>query len=279
MIRVVTDTTSSLTLEQYRRYGITAVPLYVRRDEVIKKELYELSYEEFYREQRAGVKFFTSQPDPQSFLEVFRQIIEAGDEVVCVTISSKISGTINAANLAKELLASDGITIFDSQESGINQAAMAIRAAEMAGAGESRATITAALEAMRARKRVFFVVETLRYLYEGGRLNGIQALIGSIIQLKPIVWFDNAGVMTSLEKVRTLKAAKARSLELIREQAKLGVEQVGLHYGDNLEEAKEFAGQFEEIVEMPVPLVQVSPVIAVHTGPDLLGPCIITKKV
>lgn len=279
MIKVVTDTTSSLTLEQYRHYGITAVPLYVRQGDVIKKELYELSYEDFYKAQRAGVKFFTSQPDPNSFLEVFREAIEAGDEVVCVTISSKISGTINSAILAKDILASDKITIFDSQESGINQAAMAIKAAEMAGAGESRAKITATLEDMRARKRVFFVVETLRYLYEGGRLSGIQALIGSIIQLKPIVWFDGSGVMTPIEKVRTLKLAKVRALELIKERTKLGVEQVGLHYGDNLEEAKAFAKQVEEIVGMPVPLVQVSPVIAVHTGPDLLGPCIITKKV
>lgn len=278
MIRVVTDTTASLSLKEWQKHGVEVVPLYVREGEVAQKELVELSYEDFYRRQRAGGKFTTSQPDPNAFLEIFRPAIEAGDEVVCVTISSKISGTINSANLAKEILETDKISIIDSYQSGFGQAALAIRAKEMAEQGASRAEIVRVLEDMRSRSRTYFVVESLRYLYEGGRLTGAQALIGSLIQIKPIIWFDEEGRMTALEKVRTLKAAKARILELIKERAERGVEKVALHYGDNLEEAQEYARQVEEIVGMPVPLVQLSPVLSSHTGPDLLGAYILSKE-
>jgi DegV family protein with EDD domain len=279
MIRIVTDTTASFNLYEYNKHNITPVPLYIREGDITKKEMLEISYEEFYKRQRDGVKFTTSQPDPNSFLETFRSIIEAGDEVVCVTISSGISGTLNSANLAKQMLDTDKISIFDSYQSGLNQGALARKASELAAAGKSREEIMASLEDMRKRTRVYFLVESLRYLYEGGRLNGVQALIGSMIQIKPIVWFDQKGVMTVYEKVRTLNNAKNRVLDLFKKDIDtLGLEQVGLHYGDNFEEAEEYALLLEKASGQPVPLVQISPVIGAHTGPDILGVCFTTQK-
>jgi DegV family protein with EDD domain len=278
MIRLVTDTTASFTLEEYAKYGINAVPLYIRENDSVKKELYEITYEQFYQSQRSGRKFSTSQPDPNSFLETFLPILKAGDEIVCITISNGISGTVNSANLAKDILDTDKISIIDSYNSGYGIAALAIKAAELIAAGKTREEIVGALERQRVQTRIYFVVESLRYLYEGGRLSGAQALIGSLIQIKPIITFDNEGKMVPLEKIRTLKAAKARALELVRERAPLGVEYACLHYGDNYAEAREYAAAMEAIVSVPVRLVQISPVIATHTGPDILGPCIVTKN-
>lgn len=279
MIRIITDTTSSFTNEEYQKYAIIPVPLYIREGDSSKKEMLEISYEEFYSKQRAGSKFTTSQPDPNSFLEAFRPIIESGDEVICVTISSGISGTLNSAHLAKQMLDTDKISIIDSYQSGLNQGAMALKAVELASAGKSREQIVAYLEDMRKRTRVYFVVESLRYLYEGGRLNGAQALIGSMIQIKPIIWFDNRGIMAVYEKVRTLKNAKNHVLELFKQNiADHGLEQIGLHYGDNREEAEEYAKQLEEITGRQVPLVRLSPVIGTHTGPDILGVLFTAKK-
>lgn len=279
MIRIITDTTSSFTNEEYQKYAIIPVPLYIREGDSTKKEMLEISYEEFYSKQRAGSKFTTSQPDPNSFLEAFRPIIESGDEVICVTISSGISGTLNSAHLAKQMLDTDKISIIDSYQSGLNQGAMALKAVELASAGKSREQIVAYLEDMRKRTRVYFVVESLRYLYEGGRLNGAQALIGSMIQIKPIIWFDNRGIMAVYEKVRTLKNAKNHVLELFKQNiADHGLEQIGLHYGDNREEAEEYAKQLEEITGRQVPLVRLSPVIGTHTGPDILGVLFTAKK-
>lgn len=279
MIKIVTDTTCSFTNSEYRKYDITPVPLYIREGDVAKKEMLELSYDEFYSRQRAGSKFTTSQPDPNSFLETFRPIVESGDEVICVTISNCISGTINSANLAKQMLETDKISIFDSYQSGLNQGALALKALKLAEEGQSREQIMTSLEAMRNRCRVYFVVESLRYLYEGGRLNGVQALFGSMIQIKPIVWFDRQGTMTTYEKARTLTTAKNRVLELFKKDIDtLGLEQVGLHYGDNREEAEEYALELEKISGRPVRLVQLSPVIGAHTGPDILGVCFTTQK-
>jgi DegV family protein with EDD domain len=278
MIKIVTDTTCSLTIDDYRKYEIIGVPLYVCQGEIVKKECFEFSYDDFYKAQRKGIKFKTSQPDPNSFMEVFRPAIEAGDEIICVTLSNKISGTFNCANLAKQMLNTDKISIIDSFQSGFGQASLAIKAKELADKGLSRTEIVNQLERQRVRTKVFFVVESLRYLYEGGRLNGAEALIGSLIQIKPIVWFDETGLMTSLEKVRTLKAAKQRTLEIVQQQAERGVEKVGLHYGDNIEEAKLYADILEEKLGVKTHLIKLSPVIACHTGPDILGPCIITKE-
>lgn len=279
MIKIVTDTTSSFTNEEYKKYGIIPVPLYITEGDTTKKEMLEISYEEFYTKQRAGSKFTTSQPSPNSFMEAFHQVIESGDEVICVTISNGISGTYNSAHLAKQMLETDKISIVDSYQSGLNQGALAIKALELANAGKSREQIVAFLEQMRKRTRVYFVVESLRYLYEGGRLNGAQALIGSLIQVKPIVWFDERGTMTTYEKVRTLKNAKNRVLELFKKDiAAYGLEQVGLHYGDNLEEAESYAKELEVIAGQPIPLVRLSPVIGTHTGPDILGVCFTTQK-
>lgn len=279
MIKIVTDTTSSFTVQEYGKYNITPVPLYIREGDVAKKEMLEISYKEFYQRQRDGAKFTTSQPDPNSFLETFRPIIEAGDEVICITISSGISGTLNSANIAKQMLDTDKISIFDSYQSGLNQGALAVKAVELAAAGKSREEIMASLEEMRNRTRVYFLVESLRYLYEGGRLSGVQALIGSMIQIKPIIWFDQQGTMSVYEKVRTLNAAKSRVLELFKKDIDtLGLEQVGLHYGDNWEEAEEYAGLLEKASGHPVHLVRLSPVIGAHTGPDILGVCFTTQK-
>lgn len=278
MIKIVTDTTCAMTFAEYEKYSISAVPLYVCQGEKTQRELLDISYEQFYKEQRGGAKFTTSQPDPSSFLEVFRPIVEAGDEVICITLSGKISGTINSANLAVQMLDTDKITLFDSGMSGYGQASLAIRAWELANNGASRAEIEKDLKDLQTRTRTYFIVESLRYLYEGGRLSGAQALIGSLIQIKPIIWFNPEGTMEALEKIRTLKAAKTRTVELIKERVARGVEKIALHYADNYDEAVEFGKMMEEIAGMPVPLIKLSPVLGTHTGPDLLGPCIISKK-
>jgi DegV family protein with EDD domain len=278
MVKIVTDTTASFTMDEYAKYGLAAVPLYIRNGDISQKELFELSYTDFYRNQRGGIKYSTAQPDPHTFLETFRPIIAAGDEIICTVLSSQISGAINSAHLAKQLLNTDQISIVDSYNSGTGLAMLAVKATTLAAQGFSRPEIVRALEAQRAHTKIYFIVESLRYLYEGGRLNGAQALIGSLIQIKPIIWFDTIGRMTPLEKIRTLRAAKNRVLELLRASIPLGIEHASLHYGDNYNEAVEYAHAMEELLAVPVSLCQVSPVIASHTGPDLLGPCVITKS-
>ncbi|HEX3044086.1 MAG TPA: DegV family protein [Bacillota bacterium] len=278
MIRIITDSTSSLTLAEYQKYDLGMIPLLINQGEIAKRELHEISYPEFYQKQRAGVKFTTTQAGPQVFTEAFSPIIAAGDEIICIILSSKISGTLNSAILAQESLNTDKISIIESRQSGAGQAYLALQAKDMAAAGMQRNEIVKKLEDISSRSRTYVVVESLKYLYEGGRLSGAQALVGSIIQLKPLIWFDREGAFTALEKIRTLKAAKARILSLIEEQAKLGLEKLAVQYGDNYDEAVELSEIIKTRFGIPAPPVQLSPVVAAHTGPDVLGVLVITKE-
>lgn len=278
MIHIFTDTTSSLTIPEYQKYGIKAIPLSIIQSEVAKQELFEISYDEFYKNQRAGLKYTTSQPTPETYQKYFQPIIEAGDEVIAIFLSGEISSTVNTAKAAVEMLETDKISIFDSKSTGFVMASMAVKAKEMADAGATRPEIIRALEDLRNRNRIYFIVESLRYLYEGGRLSGAQALIGSVIQIKPIIGFDSEGKLVPFEKARTLKTAKARTLELIQERIQSGIEKIALHYGDNYEEALEYAAKLEELTGLPVPVIKISPVLGVHVGPDVLGVVVITKQ-
>lgn len=278
MIHIFTDTTSALTLEEYKKYDIHPIPIIINQGEDSWRELFDLKPEEFFKNQRAGKKYTTSQPSPVAYLEAFKPVIEAGDEIICIIFSSGISGTYNTVCSTAQMLDTDKITVFDSRLSGFCLAYMAIKAREMAGRGASRAEIVEYLEALHSRCRIYFLVESLHYLYEGGRLTGAQALIGSIIQIKPIIWFEPDGKMSAFEKIRTTKAAKTRLIELTKERAALGIEAIALHYGDNTAEAANYAREIETAAGMKPQLIPLSPVLCTHTGPDILGICTVTKE-
>jgi len=148
----------------------------------------------------------------------------------------------------------------------------------MADEGKSRAEIVEALIELRDRTWVYFIMESLHWLYKGGRLTGAQALIGTIIQLKPIVWFDDLGRMVTHDKIRTLKAGKERLKELVLEMASYGVVSAGLHWADNWDEAKEFGDWMESVLHVPIEYNRVSCVVGCHVGPTVLGPVVVMKE-
>jgi DegV family protein with EDD domain len=278
MIQVIMDTTTGMTRQEFRDAGITMVPLYVRNGDKLYREQVDILPEEFYRQERQGVLYETAQTNPADLVSVFKPILDAGDEIVCVLISGAISGSVNAAHVAAETLgAEDRITIVDSRESGYGEAYLGRMAKKMADAGENRSEIEKALADIRDRTRTYFIMESLKWLFRGGRLTGAQYFIGSVIKLNPIVWFDEAGRMTSYDKTRTIKVAKDHMRQLVADAGRNGVEAATLHWPDNLEEAQEFHKEMEEILQAPVSLTKLSCVLGVHTGPDLLGPCVIMK--
>jgi len=272
------DTTTGMTRQEFRDAGITMVPLYVRNGDKLYREQVDILPEEFYRQERQGVLYETAQTNPADLVSVFKPILDAGDEIVCVLISGAISGSVNAAHVAAETLgAEDRITIVDSRESGYGEAYLGRMAKKMADAGENRTEIEKALADIRDRTRTYFIMESLKWLFRGGRLTGAQYFIGSVIKLNPIVWFDETGRMTSYDKTRTIKVAKDHMRQLVADAGRNGVEAATLHWPDNLEEAQEFHKEMEEILQAPVSLTKLSCVLGVHTGPDLLGPCVIMK--
>lgn len=274
----MTDTTASLSREDYRNHSITPIPLYLVNQNNKVKDLFGVSPDEFYSQQRKGAKFTTSHIDSNEFYEYFKPVLETGNEVLCILLSGKISPTLSSALQAQQRLDPTKISIYDSRESGFGQAYLALKAKEMADAGANRHEIISALDNIRARTHTYFIVESLDHLKMGGRFFWDQALIASLLHIKPIIWFDQTGKMKIYKKISTIKAVRDKIMQLIEEAAKKGIEKICLHYADNYEEATEYTEQLGKFFGAPVPLVRLSPVVGTHTGPDLLGPCIITKS-
>lgn len=278
MIKIMTDTTASLSREEYRDHSITPIPLHLVNQNKKIKDLFEVSPDDFYSQQRNGAKFTTSYVDSNEFYEYFKPVLEAGNEILCILLSGKISPTLSSALQARQTLDPAKISIYDSRESGFGQAYLVLKAKEMADAGAKRHEIIAALDNIRARTHTYFIVESLDHLKMGGRFFWDQALIASLLHIKPIIWFDQTGKMKIHKKISTTKAIRDKIMQLIEEAANKGIEKICLHYADNYQEATEYAEELGKLLKAPVPLVRLSPIVGTHTGPDLLGPCIITKS-
>ncbi|MCE5193329.1 DegV family protein [bacterium] len=273
------DSTCGMTTEDFEKADIIMAPLYIRQGDTLYRDGVDIKPAEFYRKEREGVIFESVQTNPDDLVRIFQPIINAGDEVVCVMISGAISGSVNAAHVAVQTLgAEDRISIVDSRQSGYGQLAMGRLAKKMADEGKDRTEIVAALTDLRERTWVYFIMESLHWLYKGGRLTGAEAFIGTIIQLKPVVWFDDIGRMVTHDKIRTIKAGKERLKELVLEMASYGVESAGLHWADNWDEAKEFGDWMESVLHVPVEYNRVSCVIGCHVGPTVLGPVVVMKE-
>jgi DegV family protein with EDD domain len=280
MIKVLTDTSASLAWEEYQKHQIIPLPLYIHLldSHKTKKDLLELSGPDFYKAQRVGRRFSTSHLTTEDFLAVFRPLLEDGSEIICILLSSGISECVNTALQAVELLKSDKISIVDSKQSGFCQAYMALKAKQMADEGACRDEIVAILNDLRRRCHTFFIVESLQHLYAGGRFFWEQALSAAKLNIKPIIWFDNNGKLKMYQKLGSITVIRNKILNLVSECSKREIEWVVLHYADNYKDAIKYAKELEEVVHLPVSLIRLAPSVGVHTGPDLLGPSVITKK-
>lgn len=208
-IKIVTDTTAFLEEEVLERYGIKVVPLYVNfTEETIKDgSIDNATY--FHKLMNSPEVPSTSQPSPGDFAKVFARLVEKGNEVVAILISSGISGTVESARTAAKMTAPAHISIVDSLSTSGGLALLVLAAARAAQEGKSREEITAMLENLKSKLKVFFVPESLKFLKKGGRIGGAQALLGTLLQIKPILYFSG-GKIEVFDRVRTMKKALAR---------------------------------------------------------------------
>lgn len=268
-IALVTDSTAYLTPEEIARYGITVIPLTVNfEDGSIDDELVDAA-EFFDRVNRSGKMPFTSQPAVGAFVEAYTALLARGKEIISIHVSARLSGTYNSAAGAAAMVDADKITLIDSATTAAPLALLVLAAARWAEEGLDRTTIAAALEQGVKELRSFFIPDTLEYLKRGGRIGGAQALLGSLLQIKPILWFSG-GVVEVFNKVRTRRRAIQRMLtELPRERKQLQVAVV--HCA-----APEEAASIKELVLQTAPhaIVEIrefGPVLSIHGGPGLVG--------
>jgi len=250
------------------------VPLNVHfGEERVFQEGVDLSTAEFYRLLAQSTALpTTSQPSPGQFHTVFAELAAAGHQVLCIVISSRLSGTYQSAIEAQRMLPGADITVIDSYSVAAGLGLMALTAAEMAGAGHTLEEIAARVEQMKQDTRLYFVVDTLDYLQKGGRIGTAAALIGTLLQVKPILAVHE-GIVQPLDKVRSKRKALQRLLEDFEAQVAPGQPVLCmLLHAQVPDEVQALKVEMERRLRCErVIAVEVGAVVGTHAGPGVVG--------
>lgn len=269
---IVTDSTAYIPLDKMEALNIKMIPLAVTIDGESYDEEVDISSTEFYDKVRGnGPLPKTSQPPVGRFVSLFESLKEEYDAVISIHLSSGISGTFAGAIQAGEMV--DGIDVYayDSELSCYMQGFYALRAAEMAKDGIAPEAILQELDEMKKTMRAYFIVDDLAHLQRGGRLSGAQALIGSLLQVKPILHF-NEKVIEPFEKIRTRKKAMRRIVDMLKEDAKKMPLEAAIIHANRPEDAEKWLAELqEEIPNVDFTMSHFGPVIGTHLGEGSLG--------
>lgn len=193
-IHIITDSAADYSAQEIVRRGITCIPMSVSFGEEHYLDGVDLTKEDFFEKLVSQPVFpKTAQPSPMAFLEQFKKAKEAGDTVIAILISSELSGTIQAATMAKDMLEYDKIYIVDSKCVTLGMRILTDRALVLREQGKSAEEIVGELEELRGRICLYAGLDTLEYLYKGGRLSKGEAAIGNLVNLKPMVTVTQQG--------------------------------------------------------------------------------------
>lgn len=274
-VRVVTDSTSYIPAGERERLGIEVVTLFVNfGQESFAEE--GLDSEWFYRRMAAEPELPTSsQPSVQSMVDVFAAAVEAGDDVCGVFISADMSETLETARMAAEMVTATHpaarIELVDSRSNSMELGLAVLEAARAAAADATLDEVAAAARATIPRTRFLFVPHTLDYLRKGGRIGGASALLGSLLQIRPVLTVVD-GSTAVWGKVRTKKRALTEMVSaLVADAESSGLAEVFVHHIDDEAEGRVLAAMVEEATGREAPLVGIGPVVGLHVGPSTVA--------
>ncbi len=276
-VRIVTDSTSDIPLEQAREHGITVVPLTIFFGEQAYLDGVELDNAGFYQKLKASPAVpRTSQPSPASFQQAFMQLIDEGaDAIISVNISSKLSGTYQSACTARDTLPETAkkipIVVIDSESVSLGLGMVVLQAAQEARQGSGLAEIEGHIRAQVSRIRILCVLDTLEYLRRGGRIGGAKALVGNMLSVKPILALKN-GAIVPVEQPRTRSKAYARMAQLVGEMER--PEQIAI-IGSDDEVCRQLQQAMQQTMQGNIPTYKLGAVIGTYTGPGTAGVALI----
>ena len=271
-IKIVTDSTAYIEKEFAELNNITIVPLSVNFEGDVSNEGYPGEFDEFFERLSKSKDFpTTSQPSVGAFAEVYEKALAEDTELIVLTISSKLSGTYNSASTAANLVDSSKISVIDTETAAANLRVLVELALGLSKEGISRAEIVNTINAQKKKMGIRLTVGTLEYLKKGGRLSNTGALIGSLLNIKPIIALKE-GKLEPIDKVRGRKKA----LEKITEDITDDVTEINIAHIYALDEATEL----KEALSVKFPHAKIGiqvlgPVVGAHLGPKALG--VLTK--
>ena len=274
-IAVVTDSTTYMPPELVKKHNISIAPQVLIWGDQIYKDGVDIESREFFtRLKTTKVMPTTSQVAVISFQEIFQSLVDQGFEVLALLVSTKLSGTVQSAMQARDLMGSarDKINVVDSQSVAMALGFQALAVARAIEAGASLKDAIALAEKSHEYTGVFFAVDTLEFLHRGGRIGGAQRFIGSALNLKPILAIQE-GRVEGIERIRTKSKAQDRVLELCIEKVnrRSPVRLATLH-ANAAEDAKALLSRAEKALN-PIESIftEVSPTVGTHAGPGTVG--------
>jgi len=273
---IVSDSTASLPEAVVERYGIYVIPLYIRIGEETLRDGVDITPEEFYqRLPHTSPLPTTSQPSVGDFEALYQRVVEDGaDGIISVHLSSGISGTVNSALLAAQEMGDVRIEVVDTAcAAGAHQLAVEAGARAIARGADfdqALATVRTVLE----RQRTIFTVDTLEYLYKGGRIGGAAALVGSLLQFRPILYF-NEGRIDALERVRKSRRGLERMVEIMEGWLDPAVPvKVLIMHAEAMDRVTDLEEQVRARLNVAATqVVPITPVIGAHVGTGTVGLC------
>lgn len=270
-VRVVTDSTCDLPADLAAELGIVVVPLNVYFGEEEFLDGVEITSDEFYERLVASPELpKTSQPRVEAFREAYESTAEETEEIVSIHVSSKLSGTLNSASIAREQVSHAlRIEVIDSYNVSVGLGMIAMEAARAANAGASMPEVVRA--ARSAMDRVWWVafLDTLQYLHKGGRIGRARSLVGSLLSIKPLLHCED-GEVAPFERIRTRNRVVERLFEVATDDLAVGM--VFVAGGVNRDEVEDFRERLEPMMpHTEFHSAQFGPAVGVYTGPTALG--------
>ena len=270
-IRIVTDSSCDLPTDLVQQYGITVLPCYVVVDDQTFKDGLEIQADEFYRRLQAdGRTPTTAQPTPSDFHEVYSDLIDQGDQIISIHVSSKLSGTLNSAEQAKTSLDdSSAVEIIDSHLASIPLGLVVLDAAVLASEEQDLHVVAAKIRQTLGLHHGLFALDTLEYLHKGGRIGKARAFMGSVLHVKPILRLQN-GEAYPVERPRTRERAMRRLVQLTQELAP--VKRLAVIHSTDANRMAELKQSLTGI--LPVDQIiesRFGSTLGTYIGPDALG--------
>ena len=284
-VAVVTDSNSGITQSKAKELGISVIPMPFKINEETFEEDINLTQEQFYEKLVEGAEISTSQPSPETVMNLWSELLKTYDEIVHIPMSSALSSSCQTAMMLAEDF--DGrVFVVDNQRISVTQYQSALDAMELARIGLSGAQIKEILEREARESSIYIMVDTLKYLKKGGRITPAAAALGTLLRIKPVLQIQG-GKLDSFSKARTVKQAKTTMLSAIAKDLEERfddpkAEKCWMEIAYSCE--KEIAEEFQQEIRQQFPQVQqihmdpLSLSVACHIGPGALAVAI-TKKI
>lgn len=281
-IAIVTDSTSDIVPERASELGVVVVPLFVVFGDTSYRDCIDLSRADFFSKlETEKVLPITSQPTAQMFEDAFRPSVEAGDAILCLTVSSHLSGTINAARAAAQRFPEAQIEIYDSESAAGGLGLMVLRARELRNAGAGMDQILAALDRERSTQRLYACFPDLSHLQRTGRIGRAKAVLGSLMKIVPVLCLKDGRVEAEAQ-VRTFARAQETMLALAVKAAPdfstarfLVMHTNAPQLADTVLE--KLRARLDGVTPRMLDVLEAGPVIATHGGPGAVGIFIATE--